>query len=575
MARMIPPVIGTHVVSDGERQIFEALRTDADAADWAVLHSLDVAKHRTQVSGEIDFVVIVPRLGVVCLEVKASHSLEIRDGRWRYGQKQTWDERGPFKQAAVAMHSLRHQLAIEEPGLSDIVFCSAVAFTHTSFGVTSPEWHRWQALDRDCLCSRGVAAAIASVLRNMRLRLGQTPSARWFRRDNTRPDRGDIKRLVNILRPNFESYESPRARVERVKAEAKKYTEVQFRALDFAEGNERIVFEGPAGTGKTLLAIEAARRAELLGRRTLFLSYNELLGMWLKEEVSPLAPGVDCDRVARRMLQVSGLDARQDPDFWSKTLPIAAVTALEENPYGALQPYQQLIVDEAQDFLRNGYIDFLDRSVVGGLQRGRVMLFGDFERQSVYHAADLTLAELKEGWMPDLASFRLRDNCRNTPRVAALASVLGGLDPDYRSVMREDDEIDPTIIEYSDDAEQRGKLIQALLDLVGQGFKLSDIAVLSMRPLDMCMNRISGESKRPRFSGGERPGKSGVFSTSIRRFKGLEAAVIVVTDIDEIVSEEAQKLLYVAATRAIDKLVLLIRSAGRQEFARRVQGGMP
>ena len=574
MARMIPPVIGTHVVSDGERQIFEALRNDADAADWVVLHSLDVAKHRAQVSGEIDFVVIAPRLGVVCLEVKASRSLEIRDGRWRYGQARAWDERGPFKQAAAAMHSLRDQIAKAEPGLSGIVFCSAVAFTHTSFDVKSPEWHGWQVLDRHYLKSRGVAAAIKSVLRNMRLRLAKTPSAHWFRPDNVRPDRSDIKRLVDVLRPNFESYESPRTRVERVKAEAKKYTEGQFRALDFAEGNKRVVFEGPAGTGKTLLAIEAARRAERLGRRTLLVCYNELLGVWLKEEVAPLAPSVDCDRIARRMLQASGLDVRQDPEFWSTTLPLAAVAALEEDPYGALQPYQQLIVDEAQDFLRNGYVDFLDRSVAGGLERGRVMLFGDFERQAVYRTADLTLAELKEGWMPDLASFRLRDNCRNTPRVAALASILGGLDPDYRSVMRDDDQIDPTIIEYDNDAEQRGKLIHLLLDLADEGFGLSDIAVLSMQPLDMCMDRISGDSGRPRFSGGERPGKSGVCSTSIRRFKGLEAAVIVVTDIEEIVSDEAQKLLYVAVTRAIDKLVLLVRSGAREEFMTGIQGGV-
>ena len=321
-----------------------------------------------------------------------------------------------------------------------------------------------------------------------------------------------------------------------------------------------------------MLAIEAARRATRLGRRTLFLCYNELLGMWLKEEVSPLAPMLDFDRVARRMLQVSGLSARQDPEFWSTTLPLAAVAALQDNPDAPYRSHEQLIVDEAQDFLRNGYIDFLDCSVMGGLERGRVMLFGDFERQAVYRAADLTLAEFKEGWMLDLASFRLRDNCRNTPRVAALASILGGLEPDYRSVLREDDQVDPTIIEYGDRAEQPGKLIQALLDLLDEGFELSDIAVLSMRPLDMCMNRISGESERPRFSRGKRLGKSGVFSTSIRRFKGLEAAVIVVTDIDEIVSEKAQKLLYIAATRAIDKLVLLISLAAREEYVRKVQG---
>lgn len=574
MAKMIPPVVGAQTVSEGERQIFKALKNDADAADWVVMHSLDVAKHQAQVTGEIDFVVIVPGLGVVCLEVKACRSLEIMDGRWRYGQTVAWDERGPFKQAALAMHSLRDHLIKAEPPLSGIVFCSAVAFTHMSFEVASPEWHRWQALDRDYLRSRGVVEAISSVLRNMRQRLAKTPSARWFRPESTKPNRDDIKRLVSAIRPNFESYESPRARVVRVKAEAKKYTERQFLALDFAEGNERVVFEGPAGTGKTMLAIEAARRAARSGQRTLFVCYNELLGVWLKKEVSPLASMVDFDRVARRMLKVSGLRVSEDPEFWSTVLPLAAIAALEDNPEGPLRPYEQLIVDEAQDFLRNGYIDFLDRSVVGGLQRGRVMLFGDFERQAVYRAADLTLAELKEGWIPDLASFRLRDNCRNKPRVAVLASILGGLDPDYRSVMREDDQVDPTIIEYSDDAEQQGKLIQTLLNLLDEGVEPSDIAVLSMRPLDMCMDRISGASERSAFSGGEDPGNSSVCSTSIRRFKGLEAPVIVVTDIDEIVSDEAQKQFYVAVTRAIDKLVLLIRSGARQEYVRKVKGGM-
>ena len=570
MARMIPPVMGGHIVSDGERQIFEALKNDVGTADWVVLHSLDIAKHHNQVSGEIDFVVIVPQLGVVCLEVKACRSLEVRDGRWRYGQATEWDDRGPFKQAAMAMHSLRDQIFKAQPMLSSIVYCCAVAFTHVSFEMASPEWHKWQVLDRDYFRSRGVEAAITGVLRNMRRHLAETPSARWFRPKDGRLNDGDIDRFIGLLRPHFESHESPQARIERAESEAWRYTEKQFRALDFAEGNERVVFEGPAGTGKTLLAIESARRAGQLGRRTLVLCYNELLGEWLKEEVSPLRPIVDCDRVARRMLKVAGLSVRQDPEFWLTTLPHAAAAALKDRRGGTVEQYEQLIVDEAQDFLRDGYIDFLDRSVVGGLERGRVMLFGDFEQQAVYRAADLTLAELKEGWVTDLASFRLRDNCRNTPRVAALASLLGGLNPDYSSVLRKDDQVDPTIVEYRVKAEQATKLIHALLDLLDHGFELSDIAVLSMRPWDACMNTISGASRKPRFSGGERPREGGVFSTSIRRFKGLEAAAIVITDIEEIVSDEAQKLLYVAVTRTINKLVLLIRSGAREEYVRKV-----
>ena len=571
MARMIPPVFGAHVASDGEREIFEALKADDETVDWVVLHSLDIVKHHSQVSGEIDFVIIAPKLGICCLEVKACRSLVIRDGRWRYGQAAEWDERGPFKQSASAMHSLRDQIASANPNLGRIPFCFAVAFTHTSFDIASPEWHRWQSLDRDYLRSRGVAAAIAGVFRNARLRLATTPSARWFRPKDARPNDDDVKRLVAAMRPNFESHESPRARVRRVKAEAKKYTEEQFRALDFAEGNKRAVFEGPAGTGKTLLAIESARRAARLGRRTLMLCYNELLGEWLGKEISPLSPHVDFDRVARRMLRISGLNARQDPEFWSTTLPVAAAAALEDDRGGSIEPYEQLVVDEAQDFLRDGYIDFLDRSVIGGLERGRVMLFGDFDRQAVHRAADLTLAELKEGWITDLANFRLRDNCRNTPRVAALASIVGGMDPDYRSVLRKDDHVDPMIVEFQNEAEQRSKLIQLLLDLLDEGFELADFAVLSMRSRDACMDTITGAKSKARFSGGERPVKGGVFSTSIRRFKGLEAPVIVVTDIEEIVSEDAQKLLYVAVTRAIDKLVLLIRSGARREYIRKIR----
>ena len=44
-----------------------------------------------------------------------------------------------------------------------------------------------------------------------------------------------------------------------------------------------------------------------------------------------------------------------------------------------------------------------------------------------------------------------------------------------------------------------------------------------------------------------------------------------VTDIEEIVSEDAQKLLYGTVTRAIDKLVLLIRSGARDEYVEKTR----
>jgi phosphate starvation-inducible protein PhoH len=45
----------------------------------------------------------------------------------------------------------------------------------------------------------------------------------------------------------------------RREAELKQYIDEQYMALDAMETNSCVVFAGPAGTGKTLLAVEAAK----------------------------------------------------------------------------------------------------------------------------------------------------------------------------------------------------------------------------------------------------------------------------------------------------------------------------
>src|SRR5438132_12895651 len=102
MARMIPPSISSICASPGEKEIFARLKDEPGTEDWIVLRSLDIAHHLRQTVGEADFVVIVPFLGVLCLEVKACHSLQRRHGLWFYGRDPQGDPRGPFKQSSQA-----------------------------------------------------------------------------------------------------------------------------------------------------------------------------------------------------------------------------------------------------------------------------------------------------------------------------------------------------------------------------------------------------------------------------------------------------------------------------------------
>lgn len=104
---MFPAEIYTDTPSPGELEVFQRLRDDPATRDWIVLHSLDVAHHLKQVVGEIDFVVIIPSKGVLCLEVKAHRRLRCEQGQWYYGSDPAPVARSPFKQAADGMQSIR------------------------------------------------------------------------------------------------------------------------------------------------------------------------------------------------------------------------------------------------------------------------------------------------------------------------------------------------------------------------------------------------------------------------------------------------------------------------------------
>ena len=71
----------------------------------------------------------------------------------------------------------------------------------------------------------------------------------------------------------------------------------------------------------------------------------------------------------------------------------------------------------------------LDLSLKGGLASGQWRFFGDFEKQAIYSAANLPLNEFIETRCNFAPVYDLRINCRNTPRVAELVHLLGGLDP--------------------------------------------------------------------------------------------------------------------------------------------------
>ena len=568
MARMIPPRISPDCSSPGEREIFRRLKDDPETRGWIVLHSLDVAEHVTNIAGEIDFVVIVPGKGVLCVEVKACASLIRRDGLWYYGKVTKPDVRGPFKQASAAMHSIRANLAKKRPDLARIPFWSAVIFPYLEFSTKSEEWHSWQVIDNRQFRSCAIGKLLSDVLDQARQFLQNKSSARWFDPKSIEPNTQQCSGIADVLRADFEFFEKPGSRSGKLESDLTAYTTEQYGALDAMEANPRVAFVGPAGTGKTLLAIEAARRGSDVGRKVLLLCYNRFLGRWLQGQLSVQDTEVVARTIHQHMLAVSKTSVPDNPDqaFWETRLPSRASEALLEDECEANQ-FDELVVDEAQDILREDYLDFLDLSMRGGLASGKWRFFGDFEKQAIYSAANLSLEEFIETRSSNAPTFDLRTNCRNTPRVAELVHLLGGLTPPYRRILRPDDGIEPEIIYYSDRIEQRSLLLNSVKILRNRGFSDQDIVILSPRSDATCaasnaqINRL-GKSFRP-FEGS--PGGVTRYCT-IHSFKGMESPAVIVTDVDRLDESTSTDLFYVAITRALEGLTILAHESAKADI---------
>ena len=264
------------------------------------------------------------------------------------------------------------------------------------------------------------------------------------------------------------------------------YTEEQFEALDAIDLNPRIVFDGPAGTGKTLLAIEAARRAvESPGAACCCSASTGRSAAGCRRRARrPRRPGVTARTLHEHLRLLAGIaptrEQRCRQEFWQEELPAMALEALlEREAAGSANFFDEIVLDEAQDVLRRSYLDVLDLSLNGGLAGGHWRFFGDFTWQRIYDAAALTVDEFLEPPAEARAAGAERHLGRalraahQLPQHAARGRArraCGHVLPGYKRVRRPDDEVEPEVAAGTRTAAQQLELLRSVLtDLRGRG----------------------------------------------------------------------------------------------------------
>jgi len=574
MAKMLPPYICEEVKSTGERQIFDLFKNDPGTENWVVLHSLGLAKHTKRLYGEIDFLVLAPNLGIFCLEVK-SGDIKREEGLWtftnRFGEVTT-SGRGPFQQAQEAMFSLidavRKKFG-ESHHLSRLLYGFGVMFPHIVFRPEGTEIEWWQIYDRDSrrLPVRNYIEQLSKYTRR------KVEHSRWFSEANSMPKKSDINQLVSYLRGDFEKLASLGQKLSDVEEQINEFTAEQYRCLDELQDNPRCLFQGAAGTGKTMIALESVRRALFRDQRVLMVCFNSLLGNWLVSQFprlevqSRLAVGSFhhfLTRIISDSDDVLKSTTRTD-QYFKYDLPMLALDAVDR---GVIAPFDKMVIDEGQDLIRPEYLDVFDAMLKGGLAGGNWEIYCDFERQAIYSefSAQEMLQMLES--RATFARFRLTINCRNTKPIGEEIYLMSG----FESAVFLASKVAGVPVEYyfyQDVEEETRKLESILLKLRQEKIPPQNISILSplrlrnssVARVDHGTFQITDLAENPRF-----PVIGTVTFSTIHGFKGLENSCIILTDIDRISDDEFKSLLYVGMSRAKARLIILIDERSKEEY---------
>ncbi len=556
MARMLPAFVADTVRSGAERRLFERFRTELGSS-WTVLHSLGLGVHPGKRWAEIDFVIVGPS-GIFCVEVKGGR-VSRRDGVWwftdKYGRENSKTE-GPFDQAGSAAGALQGFLRDQSRRAGERRILQVgwgVMTPDVAFKMNAPEVVPGVLFDL-----RDAGASLTAYIEKL--------ADYWTQRLAPRAlqlDEADIDKVIRLLRPDFDLRPSIGVQLYETRQRLIRCTEEQFAALDGLSVNDRVLVRGGAGTGKTVLALEEARRCSREGAAVLLTCFNAELGSYLAATARDM-PGVTVVHLhglMRRLVSDAGFESRlpavHDSTVSEVLLPDLALEALLSTDEPLC--YDVVVVDEAQDLLRERYLDVLDVLLVDGLMGGRWRFFLD-PKQNLFDAlTDKGLGRL-DASTP--VQFRLSVNCRNTAQIATMASILSRLH--LEETLRIDGlEVDVT--HCRDGSDVRRRVSRSISRLLSSGIKSSEIVVLSpVRRHRSVLREGLDRVPSPLLERGAHG--NGIRYRTIHSFKGLESDVVVLVDIESLDRTDAQRALYVGASRARTLLQVFLPDHLRPQY---------
>ena len=536
MAHIYPSKEDLSDVPFAEIRVYDLLSTLGDG--FTVFHSVQWVKRGSKWKStwkENDFIILHKSLGAIVLEVKGG-DIECRGGVFHQKNTETGEisvlnpqkKNDPLSQAIDGIYHYRKLFDTIAPDLSDRFPVEAAVWFSTS-----TVHNKLQSFP---LKYREIPGA---VLGDEDFSLGSQAIYNVFEfyrnRGKVTITDDEYNMIIESIASDFDLITAPGAKKSELDHAFLRLTNEQTGLLDYIAEQKNATIQGVAGTGKTLIAKEAARRFGCDGRNVLFICFNRFLFAFLQKNfpyknvtysnihtfIAKYRPGVDTSTTEKRASELQKID-------WDQ---------LE---------YDDVVVDEAQDFLDEEILYFKDYTE---LKEGHFFAFYDKNQL-------LTTKAVPEWINKSECKLLLTKNCRNTYEIALTSYNVIDITMDKKVMMISGEK---TTISFVPGNPFPGitQLLKRLTD-DQHGYEYADIVILSLKTENESV--LKGVSAISGIPITREQTNSSVLFTTASKFKGLESRAVIIVDIDKdcFVDEEKKRLFYVACSRATHSLASIV-----------------